>query len=348
MTRFNVFPSPAISRIKADASVERGASALGRVMRGERIVLSRGLCHFETIQTPPGGRSARAIAAAELAAQARAPFRDAETRLVWHDNRIGVWSWPRSALGPLAGAEAEVIPETLLHAPAEGLVVRTGMDGVEAQFWSEGALRASRWWPDEPGSEALERFARGAGAALEPDAATIVHEPVLGEPPGAPGVLGLERLRAIRPRDLIALALIVFLAPTLYLSAQWVRLDASNASAARELASLDQASGEVIAARAQAMRVAAELDAYSVLDRTHPAAPLAVFAEIAAGQDASLEQFALRANELEIMIAAPDGIAPVDLVAALEADPLIEGVRLEPANTGGLWRLFAELQEPAA
>ena len=342
MSQSSRFLKPVDSRVTAAGSIDRRGTPLRRLVVGERVVLSRRHCHFESIPAPAGKRDLRAIQAAKLAARARSPFKDPEIRLVWSGGRVGIWSWPKSLLEPFAGAEADILPETLLDPAGEGAVLRRRDGGFEGQVWQEGHLVASRWWDREPDEAQWSRFVRAVPSVGE--------ESELSESEADVDVAALmhragEAVSGLRPKDYLALAILFLLVPALYLGGQWLRVTTTAGALERELATLAESSSEVVAARAEAMALAGQLQAYAeLLEAPHPAAALAVFAEAAAGFDATLETFAVRDGTMEIELSGNSDLPLASLVEALEDSPVLRNVRLESGSRADRWRIFAAFE----
>jgi hypothetical protein len=342
MSQSSRFLKPVDSRVTAAGSIDRRGTPLRRLVVGERVVLSRRHCHFESIPAPAGQRDMRAIQAAKLAARARSPFKDPDIRLVWSGGRVGIWSWPKNILEPLAGAEVDIVPESLLDPVAEGEVLRRRDGGFEGQVWQGGQLAASRWWDHEPDEAQWRRFVRAVPAFGDTSERTDVK--------GDVDIAALvnragDAVSRIRARDYLALAILLLLVPALYLGGQWLRATMTADALERELATLAESSSEVVAARAESMALAGTLQTYAeLLEAPHPAAALAVFAEAAAGFDATLETFAVRDGRMEIELAGNSDLPLASLVEALEDTPVLRDVRLEPGGRPDRWRIFATFE----
>lgn len=339
------FPSQPRTRVRADGRHERGGSRLRRLLLGEQYVISRGLCHYEIMPTPPGRPGLKAVQAARLAAKARTPIRDPQVHLDWHDDWIGVWSWPRSVMDHALDFEGRAFPETVLQNPDTGPRLVSCMDGYEAQVWENGILFASRWWPNRPDSAAWRGFLRGARALVDTPEAAIEQVTWSAAPARQPLALQLVALRNTGWRDAAAIALILLAAPTLFFTGQLVHLQLQKSALSSEVSGLQAVTSELGAARGRTQQAVAELNAYANrIDRVHPVELLAVFAETTAQFETDLEEFAVRQNELSIVIAAPTDFAPARLVEALEALPAVTGVLLEPGRRPGQWRILASVE----
>ena len=340
MSRFSPFPKPVSSRVTASGSIDRRGTALSRLVSGERVVISRRHCHFESIAAPSGQRDMRALQAARLAAKARSPFKSPAIRIVWAGDRVGIWSWPSEILTPLEGAEFDAVPESLLDEPAEGEVLRRREGGYEGQVWRTGHLVASRWWDREPSEDQWARFVRAVpGQAGEAPAATSEESGTDFQ--GALTRLSEAASRA-RPRDYAALAILLILVPFLYFAGQWVRASQQADALERELATLAESTSDVVAARAEALGIRADLQAYAaLLEAPHPASAMAVFAEAASGFDATLQSFTVQDGSIEIELSGQRNVPLAELVEQLEASPVLSGVRLETGSRMNYWRIFA-------
>lgn len=335
------FLSPVESQLLGDGRLERGGRAVERLIRGERIIISRALCHFERITRPPGGLNPKTIQAARLAASARTPFRDAGFYLSWGRTHIGVWSWPKALLSALAERDYTAIPETVLHSSADGLALRACLDGYEGQYWYNGELVASRWWASQPEESDWDTFVRAL-----PDA---IYEPLprparpLHVGPSSSALITLlDMARRPDPRDLGAIALILVAAPLLYLGGQWISLDGRINAAGEALAQLQRATAEVVEARASVQAARLEMDAYrDALASPHPAEMMAVFAEAAAEADTQLDRALITDRRLEIVLRSTETVSAAGLVEMLEAHPRLSEVRFAPLGQQNLWRIEA-------
>ena len=342
------FPKRPHSHLSAKDGVQRRGTRLGRLVLGERLVISRALCHFETMANPPGGQSLRRYEAAKLSAKARTPIADPAFHFDWGPDRIGIWSWPRTLTADLTDFEGEVLPETVLHPPLQdGARLIAAIDGFEGQVWRDTQLVASRWWPTRPGLSDWSGFLRATRSAPNGEGVPAPVEPVpLDSPAHAqPYIALLDRVRAISLRDLSALAIVCLAVPGLYLLGQWVQLSQAQASVSAELATLSQETAEISAARQSAQRAANELANYAeTLNRRHPAALLASISEELARFSIRLDAFEQTESGLTLTLNASDDFAPESLVRAMENNPLMNSASLEPGRGSGEWVLTAQLE----
>lgn len=339
MPSSSAFLTPART-LARESGVKRGGSALTRLVAGEMVVLSRALCHFETVPAPAGARGVRAEQAVRLAARARAPFASPDFAFAWGAETVGVWSWDRSAFERLLNDDVRFVPETLLHPAAEGPVLRRCLDGVEGQVWRDGRLTASRWWREEPAPSEWAAFLRAARAGWEGPPPAAETPRLNRQAPAQPSAFSIERLKSLRARDIAALALALAAAPLIYLGAQYASLSLQKAQLNAQVRTLQGETADVEAARRRAAAAASDLALYDrVVGGVHPAALLAAMAEHVAAAGAELGAFDVGDGRLEATFtAAPEaGFQPAVIVQALENDPLFAGVAIEPGRRSGEW-----------
>jgi len=331
-----------VRTLARESGLERGAGALRRLFAGELIVLSRALCHFESMPTPPGGRGPRAEQAARLAARTRSPFNTPRLELSWGGDIVGVWSWEDGSTPDLDDA-TRVIPETLLHPPGEGPVLRACLDGVEGQVWRSGSLIASRWWRAAPTPAEWAAFLRAARTPWDGPPPSVEPLSLAAREPPQPWI-SLERLKKLGWRDAAAAALLLVAAPAIYFGAQYVTLALEESRLEARVSALEGETAALEAARARAAAAAAELRQYeAVIGGPHPAALLAEFAEQVTAHGAELVAFEVREDRIEAQFSTGEDqqFEPAAIVSALEARPLLAGAAIEPGRRPGEWRVTA-------
>lgn len=342
------FPNRPQSVLSARRGVERRGGPVERLVLGERVVISRALCHFETMNALPGGQSLRRYEAAKLSARARTPIADPAFYFDWGKDQIGVWSWPKSLTADLTDFEGEILPETVLHPPLQdGARLMATIDGYEGQVWSDGQLKASRWWPSQPGDADWASFLRVTRSAGADQHRPVAEDLILTDRPahGQPYTALVDRVKSISLRDMTALALLCIAVPGLYLLGQWAQLSQTRASASAELSALSEETAEIGAARQTAQAASSELALYAqALNRRHPAELLASVSEELARFSIRLDAFEQNDDLLSLNLNADADFAPEALVRAMESNPLMNSVRLEPGRGNGEWLLTAQLE----
>lgn len=334
------------THLGVDGVLARGGDRATRLVLGERVLLSRALCHYEVIRSPAGANMLKVVKAARMAARARTPVADAAFYFDWQGDQLGVWSWPASIAEQLEGLEGDFLPETMLHpAGDDGPRLVEVMDGVEGQVWVGGRLIASRWWRRKPDERQWADFLRASRCAPAPvpEAVRVVR---LEQPRSRPPLAWrIERVTSASSKDIAALALLLLLAPTLFLAGQWAHLSVERGSLQEELAELSAETSEIRQARQNAMTAAAQLNDYAQrLNHRHPAAILAEVTETFAAFNIRLEAFEQNETGLTVDLRSDATLAADELVRRMEASTLLSNVRIEPGRGAGDWTLIADLE----
>lgn len=155
---------------------------------GHVWVLSRSFCVYSTLDgaaVPPRKRQGFV----DMAIARWAPFTDPQSHVEWVGDRAMVWTWSKAqaladADGAMAPPPRRCVPETLYrgqpHADGEELVAMA--EGVEGRVWRDGALAASRTWPEPPQLEEWNEFRRGAGLPPAHDLPDTLSYPLAEQP----------------------------------------------------------------------------------------------------------------------------------------------------------------------
>lgn len=317
----------------------REDSLHGERATGRAVVLSRALCRYRHFRAPPGLSRRQVAGAARTYAQAHAPFDNTGTLIVRTPLGAGVWFWDQARVAAsYDGAPPRaLVPESLLRSEGEGWRVLTCDEGVEAQYWEDGALLASSWRRAPFTREQWAAFALGVEApALRPP----------NDPP--PAIEAARRSDAHWRRNLIgeplswrtgetacATIALCAMALTAFFSGQALRYDGAAGADARAVAALEAR----MAGDAAQQRVRERMGLLSAYDAAHrgvdalgaSAEGLGVFAQL------SLEpqSWSVRSGVFAASIAGGVSELPVrEIIAALEASPSL--CAAEPAFLEGM------------
>lgn len=160
--------------------------------RHSEWVISRGLSLFISVPCAAVPRKRREAFVATAVRRA-VPFADPGWHVAWSGDLAMIWAWPQEDLmaypdeagvdeaGQLPSDTRQVsyirrfMPESLLRGePREnGVELLECSDGIEARAWRDGALYASSWWPQTPGTADWVTFCRGAGVAPQQQPAAL-------------------------------------------------------------------------------------------------------------------------------------------------------------------------------
>ena len=323
------------------------APADGRSPAG--LVLGSGVLLYRWVDLSSVPRNRRRAAAA---AQLRAwtPFADSGYRIAWFEDSAGLFAWDAARLrqrlgeaGLMRSKPLPVLPEAWLTAPpasdAARLVQRS--EGVEAQVWQRGSLRASRWWPQAPSEEEWLNFQRGAGlgpGAMVPlgrasnDESTTASEgwaPLLSEADLQGGGGVLETLVAIA-------ASLALMAWTAALAHEHWQLGSQLQQARERVVLLEKTSQPVIASREAALREAQQATALTEMLQAPDALAVLehVLLRLARLQGLLVRQFELNGKQLRLALEVPAAIERASVVTALEEGGWLTDVR-EARESGG-------------
>jgi hypothetical protein len=303
-------------------------------------VVSRGLCRYHPIPRPEGAAGARWREALALEIARLSPFADTAWHLDAGTDHAGAWMWDRQAVAAAAaalGLDAErlrVVPETAMRPPQQdGLRVVAGLDGVEGQYWSEGRLMASRWWPDTPDTQSWTLFQRGA--AVPPERFAPAPPPLqqlawLPRPWTRSGPAGAWGLRQIGVARLTLLAAAAVLAVCAGLGGAALRLDHDIAGLRERIAARTAEASGSLDARNAAFANLAEIRRFRDFDRFP--GQLEVMAELVRRLPPSETRFAEWSydhGQLDLVVAADHPLDTVSLVRALAASPAFKDVAVE-------------------
>jgi hypothetical protein len=241
-----------------------------------------------------------------------------------------------------------VLPEAALRPPAaEAVRLTECLDGVEGQYWSAGALSASRWWPRLPDERSWIMFQRGA--SVPPDRIDrAVPTPLrlgwLDRPwtrtRNAPG-FDLSRLDL---RLFAAALVVVMLAAYGYQGAEYVRVRGNAAALARDVEMRSAAIDPILTARTGA------LDNLKAIRALHDLAPypsqlalMARVAEFLPPDKSRLDDWLYDRGQLEISIADDQPIDVVRLVRSMEGSGYFREVAADRTGNNNTVRLRASV-----
>jgi Tfp pilus assembly protein PilN len=304
-------------------------------------LLSRALCRFRWVpygDVPEGQRPA--VVRVQL--QAWAPFEDSAYAVAMlRDGAMG-FAWDQRAFEQRAQAAglptrpARVLPETLLlPARTAGLALQRCSVGFEGQFWREGQLVASRWWPQPPDPATWLNFQRSAGVPAEaqqpqpPEPGSAAAPEWLDQPWAEVTTLAamVERSR-VRLHAAAAALLALLLLPTAWLLWSYWNVRQQLAVLEAQRARLEADAQPVLKARTEALAVLAELDALAAaVDRTDALGLLAHVAAQLPADGNRVRDLEWDGRRLRLVLAVPAGTPRIAYVQALEGGGWLKDVR---------------------
>jgi len=295
-----------------------------------RWVVSRSLCRFKHFSLPAVPSAQRRAVLRNLLL-AWAPFDDADYCVVSRGDVAFAWAWDRSraaaALAETASSgTVNFVPEALVYSPAAADSVRLvqALEGVDAQVWRGGALRASHWWPVLPTAAEWTRWLRTAAGdgPQDPDSRVPAVQSLAWQQPWAEGVALDDLLASVSRLERVALGAAVV--GLVALSSAQLRQGWAAVAERRDLAAerdrLAAQAAPVVLARDRALVLAAEIGLLSA--QLSAPAPLEVMQHLAERLPAAgvvLKELELGGTRLRIGLDVAPTLARTALVRDLQA-----------------------------
>ena len=232
------------------------------IWRGRRYwVLSRALCAFRVFRAPAAARS-NLRSFAGIKAREWAPFADAGFLAHLTGDTVAIWTWDAVRVrDAMLGVEVmpgrmTVLPETALQVRgADGLRIVRCVEGFEGQCWSDGELRASRWWAEMPSAQSWTEFQRTSRATPEQFRdLPAAQEPVWRRRPWTNSGEGLGSTIERRHRELVTAGAVVLVVAYGYLGGGVARDAVALSDLENRVRSLEAEKAPVVDDRVRAIQ----------------------------------------------------------------------------------------------
>lgn len=291
---------------------------------------------FDLAQVPPKNRTQ----ALRLELAQWTPFADSDYYVGWYGQRALVWGWNAGKIKHAIAAQGlkpqrvRILPETVLQTPLQdGLCLTRCLEGYEGQYWREGHLERSRWWPQLPAPDEWLMFQRDAG--ITPDAqqnqppaprANPLNERSWVNQAGSSGgdAIQLERL-------IIALCILLLLLPTFWYGFSLYKVQQSAAQLHDQLTQLQREAGPVAQARSEALDHLARINALRAL-APYPGqlALMAKIAEVLPKDNSYVKDWDFQQGQLKVTIASKSDISTTLLIGMLQQSGSFRDVKALP------------------
>jgi len=275
-------------------------------------VVARALCRFSRfdLTSIPVKRRAQAL---QLQLRQWTPFGQPEFAIIFEKNAALVWCWDAAWLQaqrqnlPALWKNAEAIPETALQTPpADGARLIQCLDGVEAQFWQQGELRASRWWSAVPELSEFIAFCREVGHPLaQVQQLPEVLAPITQAQPWLP-VMTAANLSAQNPlleQAMYAALFLIVALPYGWYNLREYQLDRAMEGTRAEMKALTGQANSLVQAREAALKAVDEISSRQRLDPYPTQIELMTAVAEALPSDATIREWEFQENKLRIVIA---------------------------------------------
>ena len=307
-------------------------------------IVGRGLCMYRREDFTKVPRSKRRSALA-LKLPVWSPFERTSHYCVWSGGSAMVWFWDSDkvrtesdgrSIGARAqaGARVRVLPETVFHSrKPDGLHLQACREGFELQYWRSEVLADAFWFPDRPDEQSRRWFldrqgtdAHGTGLSTPaPGGAELSPEPwPISLAPG-------EWLEA-NERILVASCLLAMILAAVWHEARFWKVHYLAQAVESELSRVQDTLDPLLDARNELLRLRRTNRALADLLREPSQARLMGLVDRALpGSQAKFREWRYQQSELTVLVEDPD-LDPITYVRSLEAVPLFDRVRAEPAR----------------
>lgn len=279
-------------------------------------VLGRSFCRFGNFPLLEGGNDGRRLAALQLRIKEWSPFETTGSHIHLVGDRALIWVWDQAlALQSMATVRQRsdkfrLIPETCLRQPiSNGLGLLKSMDGCEGQYWREGELVSSRWWPQLPDEAEWLMFQHAAG--VDPDQISGFVPPFAPVSWLArPWTRGIEnhtlKRHRVDPIQMTALLAAFALAGYAYLGAQWLRIDQARSDLVDVVATLTKTNHPIVVDRIAAQSSLQMVQGLVSLDPyPNPLEILARIAEKIPTNGSKLADMNYQTGDLQFTVVSP-------------------------------------------
>ena len=270
------------------------------------------------------------------------PFERTGHYCAWSGSSAMVWLWdadkvdvepPRGADAP-AAARVRVRPETVFQArKPDGLHLQACREGFELQYWRSGVLADALWLPDCPDERNLRWFLDRQGTDAHEVAANMPS--VTGaelEPEPWPVRLTLGEWLEANERPLVALCLLALAMTVVWHEARFWKIHKLRDVVASEFARVQDELDPLLQARNELWRLRRTNRALSeILSEPSQAHLMALVDRALPSVQARFREWRYNQRELTVIVEDPDP-DPITYVRSLEAEPLFDQVRAEPAR----------------
>ena len=227
-----------------------------------------------------------------------------------------------------------VLPETVFQPrKPDGLHLQRCHEGFELQYWRSDVLADAFWFPGRPDRRKLRWFIdrqAGGAEALRSSKLAVAGGELAPEPwrvPLAPG----EWLEA-NERIVVAACFLALLLAVAWQEARFWKIHHLNESVAAELARMQDLLDPLLADRTELLGLHRTNRALAAILREPSQAHLMGLVDRAIpSADARFREWHYQQRELKVIVEDPD-LDAITYVRSLEAEPLFDQVRAEPAR----------------
>ena len=236
-----------------------------------------------------------------------------------------------------AAAQVRVLPETVFHArKPDGVHLQACREGFELQHWRGNRLEDSLWYPERPRPHQVGGFLarrEGGARAAAPGAVAEAPRTEIAPDPWSTSLSAREWIE-VNERALVVACLIALSLAMAWQEARFWKVRHLEREIAAELARMEDRIGPLLAARNELLRLRRTNRALSdILNEPSQARLMTLVDRALPNAEAEFREWRYQQRELTMVVEDPDP-DPIAYVRALEAEPLFDQVRAEPARRG--------------
>ncbi|MBL8629650.1 MAG: hypothetical protein JNM81_08485 [Rhodospirillaceae bacterium] len=263
------------------------------------------------------------------------PFTSPGYAVISQGRQASIYAWDQAAVAAEIKAQGlpantAVVPETFIRSQgADGLTLVKMLEGVEGQFWKNGFLVATRWWPGRPSPFEWKQFARSVGGVSqtgddvpEPVAHVLLDRPWIETPFSLDQISSV--LQSARAIQFMATAAVCVL---LFVFAQAAVLALREGQVVSEIKALRAANKEFGQNRAQAFSNLDDIKSILALDIYPPQIDV-IYAALALLQprDVRVMSWSFDRGNLDITVRGKQQLDPTAFITLFERDDKFQGV----------------------
>ena len=307
-------------------------------------IVGRDLCMYrrEDFTNVPRNKRHSALA---LKLPIWSPFERTGHYCVWSGNTAMVWFWDddkvgpghaarRSGAGGQETARVRVRPETVFHArKSDGLHLQACREGFELQHWRSDVLADAFWSPERPDQRSLRWFLDRQG----PDAHRMVSTPpAVAGAELAPEPWSISRTPSewieANERAVVAPCLLALVLALVWQEVRFWKVHHLGETVASESARVQHELDPLLDTRSELMRLRRTNRALSeILNEPSQAHLMGLVDRALPSAQAQFREWHYQQRELRVIVEDPDP-DPITYVRSLEAEPLFDQVKAEPAR----------------
>lgn len=329
-----------IRRFKHQRSgIETAASRFG----GIQWVLSRALYRFSRFDLAAVPASQR-VQALRLQVSQWAPFTRAGAYVIWEGASALVWAWDaeeveaeirRQGFKPKS---VTIVPETLLNEKRVSLsCLQQSLEGFEGQYWLNGSLAASRWWPAAPSAVEWINFQRDAGLPPDVQSTEIPRSIPLkwnDQPWKKSAVLDVRGGEMIGVyQGLVALLVLVLVCSTAWTGSQLYQYRLSRQAQQDRLEELKKQNLPFVEARSAALAAQSRINELQTLHvQPNVLGLLAKVASTLPKDGTYLREWELQGSRLKYQLVSPKKLMLSEYLKQLESMGLFNNIQASQGN----------------